>query len=98
MKKYLPKTSIGPYNTYFIKEIQPKLRSDGRKERQGLFKCSFCGKEFIANVGDIGYGKQKGCGCVKGSNKHFINIANQKFGKITALEPTNKRAENGTII
>ena len=35
-----------------------------QKKRYGLYKCSFCDKEFEARTGDIKSGNTKSCGCL----------------------------------
>ena len=38
------------------------------------------------------------CGCLKTENAHNRDITNQKFGKLTAVFPTDKRSAYGSII
>lgn len=143
MTKYYENNFIGPYNTLFIKRLPNSY---------GIFKCSFCGKEFKAKISHIANGGIKSCGCqhyklkykegdkigpykikivkriteqynYKGEfecpycNNHFItqissvltgatkscgcihtyNLVGKKFGRLTPLEPTQKRQGSSIV-
>ena len=51
-------------------------------------KCS-CGKMHTVMGSSLTTGDTKSCGFCK--PRHFIDLTNQKFGLLTALEPTEKR-------
>lgn len=59
--------------------------------------CSQNGEEIIVRADALQSGATKH---IKGAGKtgKAINIAGMKFGLLIALEPTNKRASNGSII
>jgi hypothetical protein len=46
----------------FVREAEPRIRSDGRHERRGVFQCK-CGKEFESVVRSIVTGNTSSCGC-----------------------------------
>ncbi len=48
----------------FIKEIEPKKRSDGYKIRRGLFVCD-CGGYIETAIHAATYGNTRSCGCLK---------------------------------
>lgn len=83
---------IGSNNIKYIKEIEPQI-SSSRKTRRAEFLC-FCGKIFQANIQDVRRGKTKSCGCYRkkrSAETHKKNIAGQRYGRLVALEPTEKR-------
>ena len=76
--KYFEKEYLGPANTLFKKRL-----SNGK----GLFKCSYCGKDFITEISSVGKGLTKSCGCLHSKTskkKTFIDITGQRFGKLVA--------------
>lgn len=62
-----------------------------------------CGKEIEVSTSDLKNGHTKSCGCLKIERaknlgyKAAIDLTNQKFGKLTALEPTNKRFGSSVV-
>lgn len=64
-------------------------------------KCD-CGNEKIIDMNNIINGSIRSCGCLESesrySRKHFIDITGRRFGKLIALEPTNEKYSNGSII
>lgn len=68
------------------------------KETKWLCQCS-CGKEKIVQGGHLNSGKSLSCGCfssetAKNNAKDHIG---QKFGMLTAIEPTNKRIQRKVV-
>lgn len=72
-KKYNPGDKLGPYNHILVKYIE--------NSPKGVFQCSYCGKEFVANRSEIVSGRTHSCGChrkkyqegdILGSNKHKL--------------------------
>lgn len=61
--KYKKGESLGPWGMIYLKEMPPAQKANGKKIRQALFKCGFCGKEFIARIGNVKNGHTKSCGC-----------------------------------
>lgn len=64
----------------------------GKKPRSvpaWLCKCD-CGKETIMMTSNIIRDSTKGCGCSRGIDKRK-DIAGQRFGKLIAVKPTEKR-------
>jgi hypothetical protein len=48
-----------------------------------LFKCD-CGNEHVASMGQVRSGNVKSCGCLL--RKKIIDIAGQRFGRLTAIK------------
>lgn len=72
------------------------------KDRRIIWKCRCeCGNEVEVNSKNLIHGNTKSCGCLKKEKDmaNFLDITGQKFGKLTAIEKTDKRDKNsGTII
>lgn len=58
-----------------------------------LCKCK-CGKLFTASVSNLNGNKNISCGCLSNRN---VNLTNRTFGRLTALEPTDKRRGTNVI-
>lgn len=63
-----------------------------------LCRCS-CGNEVKASTAELLGGRKKSCGCLKADHcqKRTKDIAGQKFGSLTALQPTGKRL-GGSVV
>ena len=62
-----------------------------------LCRCD-CGNEKIATAHDLKAGKVKSCGCLRyehGYNR--VDLTGSRFGRLTALYPTEKRDRKGSI-
>lgn len=57
-----------------------------------------CGYTCEATTTELRSGKKTHCGCETEKNYAYVDITNQKFGRLTALYPTQKRARNGSVI
>jgi rubrerythrin len=53
----------------FVKEIEPYIRPDGRKERKGIFRCQECQYIFESMAWIINSGKRRKCACNTNSLK-----------------------------
>lgn len=53
-----------------------------------------CGNIAYATVGNLKSGHTKSCGCITNA----IDLTGQRFGKLTAIKPTDKRSSSGSII
>ena len=71
---------LGPFNTEFIQDVESTT-----KTRKAKFKCSFCGKHFIAAVSKIKNGSTKSCGCQKKGINTKYQIGD-KIGSCLLLE------------
>lgn len=62
--------------------------------KHGKYKCICdCGQECYVTTYDLESGHTLSCGCLqkeKASDTNFIDISNQRFGKLIALYPINK--------
>lgn len=58
-----------------------------------------CGKLHTVSAGDLKSGRIKSCGCQQYQRKHQIrDITDQKFGRLKALYPLEKRDRKGSVI
>nr|DAU82992.1 MAG TPA: hypothetical protein [Caudoviricetes sp.] len=69
---------------------------------QRMFKCICdCGNEIITRGESLVSGNTKSCGCSRGeyvSNANKVDIAGQKFGKLTAIKRLNKQTKKSEWI
>ena len=71
-------------------------------------KCGICGNLFITRSADISNGHTKSCGCyqriqhkkamTEKIGKYIKDLTGQKFGKLTAIQPTDQRNSNRAVI
>lgn len=63
-------------------------------------ECLGCKNHFLINGSNLRNGhSSKGCkSCSRKHQKKGKDITNQKFGLLTALSPTEKRTDNGSIL
>ncbi len=81
--------------------LERKRISDdkGRLRTYYYCHCNNCGADKWIRADSIVSQGQKTCGCLKESTQFkFIDITNRHFDRLKALEPTEKRAENGCVI
>jgi len=74
------------------------------KNRGNLWKCQCdCGNTTIASTAELRNNIRKSCGCINRDRfkelgqQNAIDITNQKFGKLTALYPTEKRVHTNVV-
>lgn len=74
-------------------------RAESRKGRScWLCRCE-CGKEKVVSAHDLKSGRVKSCGCMQYEHGHNrVDLSGQRFGKLTALYPTEKRDGRGSVI
>ena len=72
------------------------------KDRNILWLCKCqCGTEKLVIGSSLTRGLSKSCGCLKKINVSQAakkDLTNQKFGKLTAIRPTEQKTNNGSII
>lgn len=59
-----------------------------------------CGNICYVSAHELCLGKTRSCGCIpKGSpkGKRFTDLTGQKFGKLTVIKPTDKRADHSIV-
>lgn len=73
-------------------------RAENRNGRTcWLCRCS-CGGEKEVTAHDLKSGKVKSCGCLIHQREYrWIDITGRRFGRLTALEPTERRDIRGNI-
>ena len=99
-KKYQPGMKIGPNNILFKEELSPAISKTGKtKTRIGLFECPICKTLFTARLNHVTSGATKSCGCLhkEKAKENIIDLTNQKFGRLTALEFTEQRSGTSVI-
>lgn len=64
-----------------------------------LCKCE-CGNEIKVSVGNLTSGQVRSCGCLNRipAKKKVRDIRGERFGKLVASEPTDKRADSGSVV
>lgn len=97
-EKKLKEKYIGKrYNHLTIMDI---IRND-KGEPLALCKCA-CGNVKEIKLSNVRNGHTSLCGCFEKSSrynrKHHVDIANKRFGMLTAIRTTNKRKNNGGMI
>lgn len=72
----------------------------GKSElRDGFWRCRCeCGSECEASGTELASGRKTSCGCLDGRRYAFADITGYRFGRLTALYPTNKRDAKGFVI
>lgn len=62
-----------------------------------LCRCD-CGNEKNVAARDLKAGKVKSCGCLRREgNRKKMDISGQRFGRLTALYPTDRRDSHGVV-
>lgn len=78
---------------------------NGRRIPRWLCQCE-CGGTTLAQSGNLRHGKTKSCGCLqrkqasermRKQNYNAIDISGQKFGRLTAIRPVERRSNYGVI-
>ena len=64
-----------------------------------LCRCE-CGNEIKVSVGNLTSGQVQSCGCLKKERggRAIKDIRGERFGMLTAIEPTDKRADGGSVV
>jgi hypothetical protein len=67
-----------------------------REKKCVVWKCLCdCGNETFANAHELTAGLKKSCGCFLETRKR--NLSGYKFGKLTAIRPTDQR-KSGKVV
>lgn len=75
------------------------LKVVGRSKRAGRWTCLCqCGYTCEATAQELLSGKKTHCGCKSVKKYAHADIANQRFGRLTALYPTEKRGRGGSVV
>jgi len=90
MFKYNEGDFIGPNKILMIK----RTKKNNAGQWMAEFECPFCKNHFEARINAVTSGDKKTCGCRKGNSK---DITNQRFGRLVALYPTDKRTSSGIV-
>lgn len=78
-----------------------KILDYKRESKRTYFyiECQICKKKKWLRADRVTDSRYKSCGCLATVSKFKRNdITDKKFGRLTAISPTSKRDENGSII
>ena len=84
----------------YLTVIEPTYKG---KTKAWLCKCN-CGNEIIVTTGHLRSGHTKSCGCYRtiklkeNRPQRALDLTNQVFGHLVALEPTSNKYNDGSII
>lgn len=92
--KYHDGDRLGPDNILLIK----RLGYSWNYCYDGLFECPHCPehKQFVARISSVARGHKRSCGCLSGNKKDLTGKI--YYNSVKVLEPTNKRASDGSVI
>ena len=65
-----------------------------------LFQCD-CGNEKIMPAANVKWGRVRSCGCLRRSHIDKVikkDLTGQRFGRLTAIRPTERRDASGSIV
>lgn len=92
----------------FLREIKTGTRigkltvaeaTEQRKSRYVVWRCRCdCGGEILADTRALRSERVKDCGCGGGLRPGQRDISGQRFGRLTALQPTEQRGKNGSTV
>ena len=76
---------------------------DVKRENKRTFyrvECPLCKNHKWMRVEEVLNGKNKSCGCYNKEHNliKYKDLTGERFGKLKALKPSNKRGQNGSII
>ena len=76
-------------------------RAENSSDGRARWKCLCdCGKEKVIRGKDLRSGNTQSCGCYhieQIKKKNSLDISNSRFGKLVAIEPTERRAGTSVI-
>ena len=70
-------------------------KTDERRSGHVMWECKCsCGKTSLARTCSLTSGSVNSCGC---SRAQGVGLVGQKFGRLTAIEPTDKRQGSNVV-
>ena len=70
-----------------------------RKNGYTVWRCRCdCGNEVLLDTRYIQRGTIRDCGCMKRVKPGTLDLTGMRFGKLTAIEPTDKRDPDGNVM
>lgn len=70
-----------------------------RKNHYTIWKCRcICGKEILLDTRTIQRRSVLDCGCITKVKRNICDISNQRFGKLIAIRPVEKRDKSGNVL
>lgn len=97
--KYNPGDTLGKDKILFLE----RTKKDKTNTWFGIFECPFCKSHFETRISDITSGHTRSCGCLatktksQNGKKNLKDLTGQKYGKLTALEPTELRKDRHVV-
>ena len=76
------------------------LFDNRRKQACWLFRCD-CGNTKVLPVNSVRSNNIRSCGCLRAEKTrqiHLTDISRKRFGRLTAVRPTEKRDSSGSVI
>ncbi len=76
------------------------LKTFKNKKNYLVCECQCdCGNTKVVYKSNLMAGRTKSCGCLEEQNRRkFRNLVQQRFGRLTAIEPTQQRTSYGNVI
>ena len=72
----------------------------GTRNNSVLWRCKCdCGNIKEVTCNELVSGNTRSCGCLAAESRHsrYLNIAGQRFGRLIAVEPTEKRSGDSVV-
>ena len=83
------------FGDFTVTEMLYGYKKSGNKARTYCKCVGIDNKEYIIRLDALTSGSTKH---IKGANAQYTDLSGEKFGKLTVVRPTNKRASNGSVI
>ena len=101
----MPVENLKGKTFYYLTVIDgPIKKPEQPKKTFWLCHCK-CGNTKIARADQLKSGATKSCGCYKNEvfianniKRQTLNLKGQRFGKLVAIQPTEKRSPDGRVI
>ena len=95
MNEVRPKIGIG----YHVGLLTVAVRTDKRVSGYTVWRCCCeCGGEILLDTRCLQRGTVTDCGCSTPVKPGMIDLSGMRFGKLVALEPTEQRVDNGSVV
>ena len=95
----MPKSNLVGLRFGKLVVVQPTDKRDSSESVVWECRCD-CGNTTFVSARRLNSGNTKSCGCLKRelvSKMRLSDLAGQRFGKLTAVRPTDKRQEGSVV-